>query len=120
MSQRGKEVPEDMGDTAPPSLPQKGPTLKGTWSRNDPTTTRKTPKRGCFRGAGNITRGSPSRPASRGPSVEVVCRRPSAPWQGAGDSRAGVKDCHKAESALLAVSLCEMDLPCTSSVATQG
>lgn len=56
MSQKGKEVPEDIGDTSPTSLLQKVPALKGTHSCSNPTTTKKTPERECFRMAGDITR----------------------------------------------------------------
>lgn len=44
MSQKGKEVPEDTGDTSPLSLLQKGPNLKGACSCSNPTTTKKPPE----------------------------------------------------------------------------
>lgn len=43
-SQKGKEVPKDIGDTSPLSLLQKGPTLKSADSCSSPTTTKKTPE----------------------------------------------------------------------------
>lgn len=55
MLQKGKEVPEDIGDTSPLSLLQEGTTLKGACSCRNPTTTKKTPEQGCFRMAGDIT-----------------------------------------------------------------
>ena len=47
MSQKGREVLEDIGDTSPLSLLQKGPTLKGACSCSNPTTTKKNPERGA-------------------------------------------------------------------------
>lgn len=56
MSQKGKEVPEAIGDTSPLSPLKNGPTLKSAGSCSSPTTTKKTPESGCFSVARDITR----------------------------------------------------------------
>lgn len=79
MLHKGEEVPEDINVTSPLSPLQKGPTFKGTCSCSNPTTAKKTPERGCFRTAGDITRDYYPKQSARVPVGRRSAGEPPGP-----------------------------------------